>query len=166
MKLSHFVGLLAVFLLAPLATYGQERMLSSVEAMRFPRLPRMARIQGDVRLHSGSDRITLVSGHPLLDQAAIDNLKEIGQLIEGKSEVLYHFVLVDEAEIRVTKTTVKRGNRFERIILRAFLMKTEKVVESTDSNDENPPRQKNRIDFTKDPIEVWVYGVIASCLRI
>jgi hypothetical protein len=165
MNISCLGGLLAVSLFTSLATYGQDhsRLEARVEAVRFPPLARMARIQGDVRLHSSPDGITLISGHPILTPVAIDNLKQLGKLSEMDSDFVYHFVFVNETESRVARTTVKKGNRFERIILRAFLMKTEKVVEGLQCID-HPVRQKNKIDLMTNPIEVWIYET-TTCLQ-
>src|SRR6266516_3521199 len=122
MRLSCLAGVLAVVFLVPLATFAQEvsGLAAKVEVVRFPPLARQARIQGDIRLRSGPDGITLVTGHPLLARVALDNLKELGKVSDAEIEAVYHFVLVNETEIRVTRTVVKKGNRLTRLILRAF----------------------------------------------
>jgi hypothetical protein len=165
MKLLCLCGVLATVFMVPLSMVAQDNsaLVSKVQSLVYPPLPRMARIQGDVRLRSGPDGVTVVSGHPLLADAAASNLKALGRLSEGDSEVIYHFVFAAEPDIRATQTLVKRGNRFERLLLHAFMMKTEKVVEGTECI-ENPNRLKNKIDLTKTPIEVWIYGTI-PCLQ-
>jgi hypothetical protein len=55
----------------------------------------------------------------LLFPAALDNLRSLGKLSAIEVEVVYHFVLVD-AGTRITRTTVKKGDAFDRLILRAF----------------------------------------------
>src|SRR3989442_1799513 len=125
MNRSCLAAVLPFVVPGPFGTFAKEdsRLASSIEALRFPPLARQARIQGDVRLRSGSDGITVVNGHPLLAQVAVANLKELGKLSEAEGDVIYHFLFVDETEIRATRTTVKKGNRFGRLILRAFMMK-------------------------------------------
>src|SRR5262249_30687829 len=152
---------LGIVFLVPLASLAQEdsKLASKIEAVRFPPLARQARIQGDIRLRSGPDGVTLVTGHPILAPVAVANLKELGKLSEIEIEVIYHFVFAAEPDFRVTRLVVKKGNRFERVILHALMMKTEKIVEGTECT-ENPNRLKNRIDLTKNPIEVWIYGAI------
>src|SRR5215471_15549149 len=100
MSLSCLAGVLVSLL--PIATFAQEGsgLASKVEAVRFPPLARQARIQGDIKLHSGADGITLVNGHPLLARVALDNLKELGKVSDVEIEAVYHFVLVNETEIR------------------------------------------------------------------
>jgi hypothetical protein len=165
MRLQCLAGVLAVVFLVPLATFAQERsgLASKVEAVRFPPLARQARIHGDVKLRSGPGGITLVNGHPLLAPIALDNLKELGRVSDAEIEAVYHFTFVNETETRVTRTVVKKGNRFTRLILRAFGMKTETVVEGTQCI-ENPVRP-NRIDFKHNSIEVWIYAS-TGCLQI
>ncbi len=138
-------------------------MVSKVEALKYPALSRQARIQGNVSLRSGPKGVEVISGHPLLVTAALDNLRSLGKLSEIDVEVVYHFVLVDAAT-RITRTTVKKGDAFDRLILRALRMKTEKVVEDVRCV-ENPDQPKNRIDLTKNPVEVWIYGSIA-CVQV
>lgn len=158
-------GFVLVFLI-PLVTFSQEetRRGPNVETVRYPPLARQARIQGDVRLRSGPDGIGLVSGHPLLAPRALENFKEVTADLQAEIEGVYHFVLVNDTEVRFTKTTVKKGNRFTRLILRAFAMKTENIVESRECS-ENPERPMNRIDVTENRIEVWIYASHA-CVQV
>jgi hypothetical protein len=151
---------LSIMVLVATAAVGQDDagIVSKVEALRFSPLTRQARIQGDVRLHFGSEGITLLSGQPLLAEVAIGNLRELGKLSDGEGEVVYHFVLVSDSNTRVTRTTVKKGPAIKRLILHALKMKTEKVVEYRECI-ENPT--KNRIDLTHDIREVWIYASVA-----
>jgi|SRR6267142_1402197 len=150
------------FVTVAIVAQAEVTMVAKVEAMVFPPLPRMARIQGDVRLRSGTEGVTLLSGHPLLAPAAVDNLKDIGKLSEANSEVVYHFVLGGTSTF-VTRTKVKKGNALTTFILHALRMKTEEVVEHAECVPD--PRPKNRIDITKNPIEIWIYG-LGACLQV
>jgi hypothetical protein len=91
-------------------------------------------------------------------------LKELGKVSDADIQAVYHCVLGNETETRITRTAVKKGNRFTRIILGAFMMKTEKIVEGTECI-EHPIPAKTRIDFKDNSIEVWVYGRI-PCVQI
>jgi hypothetical protein len=81
----------------------RSELASKIEAVRFPPLARQARIQGDVRLHSGPEGIMPVNGHPLLAPFALDNLKELGKLSDAEIEAVYHFVLVNEMARSTTR---------------------------------------------------------------
>jgi hypothetical protein len=156
-------AVLVIVLLAPLAAAAQDAsgLASRVEAVSYPTLPRQARIQGDVRLRSGPDGITVITGHPLLAPTAVSSLKELGKLSEGEIEAIYHFAFVDPV-IRVTTRVERRGNRFERLVLHAFMMKTERVVQYTECT--QTPISKNRVEVTGNSIEVWIYAS-AGCLQ-
>jgi hypothetical protein len=158
-------AVILLILLAPLATIAQDTsgLISKLEAVRFAPLARQARIQGDVRLRFGSGGVMVISGHPLLVQTAVGSLIEIGNISEREIEATYHFVIVDNTEVRITKRVVKRGNRFERLILRAFKKETEKVVEDRECV-ENPVPPKNRINLTGNHLEVWIYAT-GMCVR-
>jgi hypothetical protein len=159
-------AVLVIALLAPLAAFAQDALglASKVEATRYNPLARQARIQGDVRLRSGPDGITTISGHPLLVQEAVNSLRGLGKLSDVEIEATYHFVLVDGTEIRTTTRVEKKGNRFERLILHTLMMKTDRVVQDTECI-ERPILKKNRIEVTGNRIEVWVYGPVNSCLQ-
>ena len=96
----------------------------------------------------------LFRSHPLLAPVALNNLKELRKFSNEEVEAVYHFVLVNETEIQITRTTVKKGNRFTRFILHVFMMKTEKIIEGAECIEKPPP--KNRIDFTNNSLEVWI----------
>jgi hypothetical protein len=147
--------------LTPLASVAQDAsaLASKIEAVVYPPLARQARIQGDVRLRSGPDGVMLISGHPILAPVAASNLKDLGKLSEVEIEAIYHFVLGDATDIRVATRVEKKGNRFDRIILHAFMLKTEKVVEYTECV-EHPVHVKNRIDLVENHLEVWIYGSV------
>jgi hypothetical protein len=125
-------------------------IVTKVEAVKYPPLPRQARIQGDVRLHLGANGVEVISGHPLLVQTATQSFKDL-----GAADAVYHFNLVDPT-VRITNRTVKRGGALGRVIFRALGMKTEKVIKEPECVDNDPP--KNKIDLTKNPAEIWIYG--------
>ena len=156
---SSCTAVLVVVFLSPLATFAQDAsgLASRIEAARYNPLARQARIQGDVELRSGRDEITVINGHPLLAQEAVSNLKGLGKFSDVEIEAIYHFAFVDNTEIRVTKRIEKRGNRFERTILRALMRKTERVVEYQECV-EKPILPKNKIELGEDRLEVWIYA--------
>jgi hypothetical protein len=127
---------------------------SKVEAVKYPALSRQARIQGDVRLRLGPKGVTLISGHPLLAPVVVENLKDLGNLSETDIDVVYHFILV-EPDFRITRTKVKKGDAFDRLILRALRIKTEKVIEESECIEKKANLAKNRIDLTKN---LWRFG--------
>jgi hypothetical protein len=103
----------------------------------------------------------VISGHPLLAPTAVSSLKELGKLSEGEIEAIYHFAFVDPV-IRVATRVEKKGNRFERLILHAFMMKTERVVEYPECT--QTPVSKNKVEVIGNRIEVWVYGA-GACIQ-
>jgi hypothetical protein len=107
----------------------------------------------------------VVSGHPLLAPTAVSSLRGLGNVSEGEIEATYHFILVvDEPEIRITTRVEKKGNRLERLVLHAFMMKTDRVVQDTECI-ERPILRKNRIEVTGNRIAVWIYGGVTGCLQ-
>jgi len=96
----------------------------------------------------------LISGPPLLRQASLGSIERLGKLSErGDVEVVFHFSLIEPS---VHEVTVKKGNAFDRLILRVLGLKTEKTIKEKECSDtELSP--ENRIDSTKAPIEVWIY---------
>src|SRR5215475_11773570 len=111
------IALLPVW--AAVAQIPEDELRSKISGVRYEPLAKNARIQGDVRLKLNSGVVTLVSGHPLLVPSAVENAKSFVS-IRGEKEIgeTYHFVLVDTTISVETSTTVKRGNAFERAILR------------------------------------------------
>jgi hypothetical protein len=68
---------------------------------------------------------------------------------------MYHVVLVDSVTSVPTVTTVKRGNVFERGIMRMFGLKTEKVIHGYRcESGVTPP---NDVKINGSVIEVWIY---------
>jgi hypothetical protein len=159
MNLSR-IAVLVIALLGPLATFAQDASEVAsriVEAVRYHPLARQARIQGDVRFRSGPGGITTISGHPLLVQEAVISLIRLGDLVGVKNDATYHFALIGP-DIGVTTRVEKKGNRFERLILHAFMMKTERVVEDVECTPTPTSIPKNRVEITEDRIEAWIYG--------
>jgi hypothetical protein len=58
--------------------------------------------------------------------------------------------------MRQVTVTVKKGDAFDRLFLRVLGFKTEKTIKEKECID-TEPAPENRIDWTKVPIEVWVY---------
>jgi hypothetical protein len=141
----------------------ENRLRSTVIAVRYPPLAEAARIQGDVRLSVKPGAVTIVSGNPLLAQTAVQSAKALGS-ISGTADldVVYHFVLVDTTTSVPTSIAVKRGDAFERAILRIFGLKTEKVVVVNQCQEGVAP--PNDFKLAGQVPEVWIYGTI-RCLE-
>jgi TonB family protein len=94
--------MLIALLFLTVSPQAQPRLPIHVESLPYPEIARQARIQGDAVLvaHIGADGSVSIplrkSGHPLLLQAAEDNLKswkfQSGE--EQEMEITYHFKLV------------------------------------------------------------------------
>ena len=146
------------------AQIPEDVLKSKLTSVRYAPLAEQARIQGNVRLNLNAGVITVISGHPLLTPIAVASAKVLGSAqIKMGLEVTYHFVLVDTVTSVPTVTTVKRGNTFERAILRVFGLKTEKVVHGYRCEEGVAPVNDVKVDGTD--IEVWVYGR-TRCLQI
>ena len=130
---------------------------SNVASMHYPPLAEAARVYGDVHLRFHSGTLSALSGHPLLVQAAIQNTKMLGSLPGGTDvDLVYHFILVETTTSVPMPVNVKRGNAFERAVLRIFGRKTEKVVVEYRCQEGTPPA--SHLDASATNIEVWVYG--------
>lgn len=140
----------------------QMAMESKLETLRYPSLPKAARIQGNVLLRSTPKGVELVSGNPLLAPAALEDFKAISQLLDGRSEVLFHFILVDP-NILVTRTRIKKGDAIDRFFLRILRIKTEKILEEYDcvENKADVPR----VDLTKNPVEISI-SASTPCVEV
>jgi hypothetical protein len=131
--LAYFVGL------------GFAQSSATLDAIRYPPLAVAARIKGDVLISGGN----VVTGPPLLRAAALRGI-DLLNLRVLQTDVLFHFIPND---IVPRVETFKKGNAFGRFFLRLFgLPAMKKIVIYGCSA---PPA--NRMDSTKDPIEVWVY---------
>jgi hypothetical protein len=130
---------------------------SNVAGMRYPPLAATAQVQGDVHLRFRSGTLSVLSGHPLLVEAAIQNTKMLGALPVGTDvDLVYHFILVVATTSVPIPVNVKRGNAFQRAVLRIFGRKTEKVVVEYQCQEGSPPA--SHLDGSATNIEVWVYG--------
>ena len=145
---------------AALAQTPEDGLRSQIATVRYAPLAEHARIQGDVHLKLNSGVVTVLSGHPLLAPIAVESAKAFGP-VQGRTEidVTYHFVLVDTSVL--TSTIVKRGNALERVVLRMFGLKTEKVV--CGCQEGTPP--VNDVKLAVPVIEIWIYGG-THCLTI
>jgi hypothetical protein len=86
----------------------------------------------------------------------LESTKALGSIqSEANLDLKYHFVLVNTKSVP-TSTTAKRGNPFERPILRAFGLKTEKVVHGYRCESGVAPANDVRVNDAV--IEVWIYG--------
>ena len=142
-----------LWMLASLAVAQEQKPIEEkLAAIRYPDLARRTRIQGDVRvvIDAGAARIT--SGNQLLSPGAIETAKA---LVPGadSAEILFHYQLEDVCT-RVKQRIEPKGDAFDRMILRLLHLPTFRVVFYTDCG-EVPP---TRADFTRNPIEVWIYA--------
>ena len=149
------VALLSVH--AALAQISAAESRSKIIDVHYPRLAEYARILGDVHLKLAAGLVSVLSGHPLLAPTAVESAKLLGS-IQGQTDIdlIYHFVLVDTARSVPTWVAVKRGNAFERAILRMFGFKAEKVVLDYQCQEGDPPASDLKVSGTT--IEIWVYG--------
>jgi hypothetical protein len=138
--------------------------LAQVREIRYPQLAAAARVQGDVRLRSVGDGWVPISGPPLLVQTAMASMKALGTLSDRtEAEVVIHFALI-EPTVREVTVAVKKGDAFDRLILRVLGVKTEKTIKRQECH-VSPELPENRIDSTKAPIEVWIFGRI-HCVMV
>jgi hypothetical protein len=145
------------------AQSSEDGLRSQIRAIHYAPLAEAARVQGDVHLKVSSGVVTLLSGHPLLAQIGVESAKAFGS-IQGETnlDVTYHFVLVDTATSVPTSMTVPRGNVFERVVLRMFGFKTDKVVIEYRCQEGVPPA--NDLKIAGAVIEIWIYGR-SRCLQ-
>jgi hypothetical protein len=143
-----------------LAQTPEDELRSQIKAVRYPPLAEQARIQGDVHLKLDSRAAQVLSGHPLLAPIAVESAKQFVSIL-GKAEidVTFHFVFVDTTTS--VRTSVKRGNAFERAFLRMFGMKTEKVQNRCEEG--IAPVSDLKVEDRN--IEVWIYGKMWLCLQ-
>jgi hypothetical protein len=140
----------ALFYVACLAD-GFAQSSTTLDAIRYPPLAAAARVRGDVLISGGK----FISGPPLLAEAGLQGADLLNIRASGAT-VLIHFVLVDAIELTRTET-IKKGDALDRLFLRLLRISTVKKRGIYECY-ENPNVPANRIDSTKDPIEVWVYG--------
>jgi hypothetical protein len=144
----RFAGALACFVCR---AEGFAQSNASLDAIRYPPIAAAARIQGDVLISGGN----AVTGSPLLRETALRGI-DVLNFRAPQSDVLVHFILVET--IQSTRTeAIKRGDAFDQFFLRLLGVPTVKKIEIRVCT-EGPHAPANRIDSTRDPIEVWVYG--------
>jgi hypothetical protein len=151
----RFAGALACFVCL---AEGFAQSNASLDAIRYPPIAAAARIQGDVLISGGN----AVTGSPLLRETALRGI-DVLNFRAPQSDVLVHFILVET--IQSTRTeAIKRGDAFDQFFLRLLRIPVVKKVEIHGCI-RNPNVPPNRLDSTKDPLEVWVYGQ-ARCLMV
>ena len=135
-----------------------DQIKSRIEGLQYVRLAEMARVQGDVRISHHSDTLSVISGSPLLVPLARQTTATLVSLMGlGDSEFIFHFILTDSGTMTVANPrVVKRGNAFERVILRALGRKTEKTVTEYECREVKAPPSNFRINGAS--IEIWIYG--------
>jgi hypothetical protein len=142
---------------AAFAQTAEDTLRSKLTSVRYAPLAEQARIQGDLHLNLNGGVVTVVSGHPLLAPMAVESAKVFGSIQSQTSlDVTYHFVLADTTRSVPTSTTVKRGNAFERVVLRVLGLKTETVVQGYRCEAGSAPASDVKIDGAI--IQVWIYG--------
>jgi hypothetical protein len=112
-----------------------------------------AQVQGDVLISGG----TVVSGPPLLREAARRGVDLLN--FRDQNAVQFHFILID---VVLSTRTIKKGDALDRMFLRILRIPVTKNIQECGENPASAPA--NRLDSTKNPIEVWVYGK-ARCLQ-
>lgn len=124
---------------------------SKIASVRYPPLAKAARVHGDVHLTLKSGVVTVISGPPLLTRTAVENAKTFGSVKGGEEiDVFYHFAFVNAAT--PVAMMVRRGNAFERAMLRVLGLKTEKTILVWCG--EPPP---NDLKTSDTMIEVWIF---------
>ncbi len=101
---------IALILVAAASAQTREDYLrSKIKPVHYPPISEQARIQGNVYLSVKSGVVTLLAGHPLLAQVAVESAKAFGP-IQGETdlEVTYHFVFADTTTSVLTSITVPR----------------------------------------------------------
>lgn len=144
--------------LAYFGCLGFAQSSATLDAIRYPPLAAAVRIHGDVLVSAGSAD----TGDPLLREAALRGI-DLLNFRALQTSVLFHFILVEN--VQSTRTQVaKKGDAFDRFFLKVLRISTVKKVAIHECA-EGPNAPANRIDSTKDPIEVWVYGNV-PCVTV
>jgi hypothetical protein len=139
----------------------EDALREKIAGVRYAPIAAAAQVQGDVRLRIDSGKVTFLSGPPLLAGTAIESAKAFGSTQgEANLDVTYHFALMKTAEVP-TSTIVRRGDAFDRVVLRVLGIRTEKVVVDHQCQKAVPPANIFKVAGTV--IEVWIYGS-AGCL--
>lgn len=147
-----FVAALLIASIA-VAQSPTDDLRSKVTSVRYPPLAEAARVRGDVHLKVSNGAVTLLDGHPLLARTSVEATKSFAPLLgSGEIDVTYHFAFVNVIVSR--PITVKRGDAFDRAILRLLGLKTEKVAYTCDSG----VAPESSLKDSGTTVEVWVYG--------
>jgi hypothetical protein len=161
------IKLLIVVLFAGFSLSAQVPIQPNLDGFKYPALARSARIQGIVEFLVKPDGIQSVSGHPMLVQAARDNLEKwaIPVAVDARLSVTYSFRLT---EIRppIVEAQEQIGNGFDRFFLRLFhrpvTRKNRREVcdpkDSTDVKDEN-------VDGIHT-IKIGVDTIVPACVSV
>jgi hypothetical protein len=145
------------------AQISEDALKSKIIGVHYSPLAEQAQIQGNVHLTFKAGAVTVLSGHPLLAETAVQSTKALAAIqTETSLDLTYHFVLVDNATSVPTSMTVPRGNAFERAVLRFIGLRTEKVIVYDRCQKGVPP--PNDLKIVGAGIEIWIYGVI-GCLN-
>ncbi len=157
------VSILALFALSAASAQGPDDLLKSkAEAMRYPPLAAAARVYGDVQVTVADGNASLISGYPLLAQAALVNARMLAADAGHENlDIVYHFVFVDTGTMGWVSTTAQRSNALGRTFLRLLGFSTQKVVRRYQCQDGPPPPTTAKVDG--NAIEVWV-NEIARCI--
>jgi hypothetical protein len=127
-------GLLCIVVFAALAQ--EPRTIEErLAELKYPVLARTARVRGDVRIAIEGGVPRLIDGNKFLGTPEVLAGTKSVVADRDQAEVTIHFVLVDMDIERTPKGA--------------------KCVES---------REKNRADFSKTPIELWIYGGVCGLI--
>ena len=120
-----FRSALAILLFTGACLAGShDQLRQKVHEVHYPSLP-SGWIQGDVHLIVNGGMVNLLSGPPLLTRVAELGTESFAPLLgESQFYVIYHFELVFVD--RMKRTTIKKGNAFERSLLRLVGLKQRK----------------------------------------
>ena len=67
---------------------SDDELIAEISGVRYPPLAAAAQVRGDIRLHVNSGTVTLLSGHPLLAQTAVDSAKSLGSCKDKQNSTL------------------------------------------------------------------------------
>jgi hypothetical protein len=116
------------------ALCAQAPIQPDLEKLYYPALARSARIQGTVKFTANHGDIELVSGHPMLVQAAKNNLQTWApsQGLDAELAVSYIFRL---RPLDLVEQEEPIGNPVSRAFRRLFRMRTTRIVKLANCND-------------------------------
>jgi hypothetical protein len=132
---------------------GFAQSSATLDANRYPALAAAVRVHGDVLISGGK----VISGPPLLGDSALRSVDLLNIRTPGTT-VLIHFILSDTILSQRTDA-IPKGDAFDRFFLRLYRIPTTRKIAAQVCT-ESPNAPANRIDSTRDPIEVWIYGKV------